>query len=297
MIDKHPLDNVPLAPPEIPESFIANDPAALQEKLLSLQGLNAALAAENSRLKHENGHLSQEKEDLLSEVMRLAPYEDAHDDAETSLAIADAENKMNADQVERLRIDGKTGLLTPLVWEEETLQQMRLHRRETDTGDCYVMLADLDRFKQVNDTFGHLFGDKVLQATGDAGKETLGVEGTQKDRRRIKPLAGRFGGEEFVFWLPDMNLQEAELFAKRFQAAVNDIPFPNKSSAGNAVNDLYGRTTQGISIGIAEVNINPGNLEQSLKDALQHADEALYAVKEAGRNGTQVFQPDTTASI
>jgi len=297
MVNRPAIDSLAPSPLGVSEELADGGIAALQAELVSLRGLNAALTAENAHLQRQNSGLSRDNEDLLSEVIRLAPFEDSHQEAQTSLLIADAEKKMNADQVERLRIDGKTGLLTPLMWEEETLQQMRLHRRATDTGACYLVIADLDHFKPVNDTFGHLYGDRVLRATGDMAKETLGVEGDQKDRRRSKPLAGRFGGEEFVFWLPDTNLQEVELFTKRFQAAVNGIEFPDKSSAGAAVSELHGRTTQGISMGITEVDIDPGNVGESLKEALHRADTALYRVKETGRNGVEVFLPETPVSI
>lgn len=287
------------APPEFTSTTPeVNAGASLEEQLLTLRGLNAALASENQRLKQENGHLHQDREDLLGEVLRLGPIEDAHEDAHTGRLIAEAENKMNADQVQRLRIDNKTGLLTSLAWEEETRSQMQLRRRGTDTAPCYVVLADLDRFKSVNDTYGHMYGDVVLRETGKAARETLDLEPGQVDRRRhSKPLAGRFGGEELVFWLPDMTSQDAVLFAKRFQAAVNEISYADRPDAHDTpIDTIHGRDTQGISIGIAEVHIDPRDLEKSLHEALGDADKILYEIKESGRNGIGVFLPPAAAA-
>ncbi|WP_221089383.1 GGDEF domain-containing protein [Deinococcus aquaedulcis] len=119
-----------------------------------------------------------------------------------------------------------------------------------------VVLFDLDRFKQINDTHGHDYGDEVLRRTAAAVTGAL----------RRGTLFGRWGGEEFLVILPGAGAAEAQGVAERIRAAVADVP--------------YDRVLQvTVSLGVAQAL--PG---ERLESVLKRADDALYAAKHAGRN-------------
>ncbi len=120
-----------------------------------------------------------------------------------------------------------------------------------------IGMADIDFFKIVNDTYGHLAGDEVLRAVAQAGSACL----------RLTDCFGRFGGEEFVLVLSDTTLDGAMITAERVRHAVEALVFPGMS---------HGVT---ISIGVAE-HVRKSDTAETLN----RADAALYHAKEAGRN-------------
>ncbi len=80
-----------------------------------------------------------------------------------------------------------------------------------------MVLFDLDHFKQINDRFGHLAGDVVLKAVARTCQEGL----------RNSDVFGRFGGEEFVFLLPETNLDAGQVFAERMRSAIQNLSLRN----------------------------------------------------------------------
>jgi len=130
---------------------------------------------------------------------------------------------------------------------------MRFQRKGTPFS---VVLLDLDHFKQVNDQFGHLLGDKVL--SGFAGIAAAVV--------RAQDVVGRWGGEEFLILCTDTGLEQAVVMAERLCRAVREHTF-----------EMGHRQT--VSAGVA--TLAPGELLDAL---LNRADRALYDAKEAGRD-------------
>ena len=126
-----------------------------------------------------------------------------------------------------------------------------------------VMLADLDRFKAVNDQFGHAIGDRVLQIFADTITRTL----------RATDMSGRLGGEEFAFLMPGTNAAEAERIAERIRIQFADAA---RKVGGLAVNAT-------VSVGVATA-IAPAQLA----DLIGVADGALYRAKAEGRNRVAV---------
>lgn len=122
-----------------------------------------------------------------------------------------------------------------------------------------VFVADLDHFKEINDTYGHGVGDEVLQEVAQICNDTV----------RLNDLFGRHGGEEFVGVLPNTPEEQGRKVAERLRKAVAEHDF-------EAVDDL--RVT--ISLGVA--GRRPS--DETFDDVFDHADGALYAAKEAGRN-------------
>jgi diguanylate cyclase (GGDEF)-like protein len=127
-----------------------------------------------------------------------------------------------------------------------------------------ALILDIDHFKVVNDTYGHLTGDRVLQLLT---RRCL-------DHIRKIDIFGRFGGEEFVILLPDCDSQGAIKIGERLRKCVEGEPFQTESR------DI--RIT--ISLGAATVRV-----PDDLASLIGRADKALYAAKQAGRNRLELF--------
>ncbi|MBY5335545.1 PleD family two-component system response regulator [Rhizobium leguminosarum] len=125
-----------------------------------------------------------------------------------------------------------------------------------------VLITDIDRFKHVNDTYGHDGGDEVLREFSNRVRSTI----------RGADLACRYGGEEFVVVMPDTSPEIAAAIAERLRAAIESAPFMLKHS-GEALNVT---ASFGIASRIASV-LTPGQL-------MKQADLALYEAKNTGRN-------------
>lgn len=176
--------------------------------------------------------------------------------------------------------DAKTGLLTAAAWHAEASRTVRrVHR---SGGSAAVLILDLDHFKTVNDAHGHLAGDDVLAA----------VAAALRAGARAPDLVGRFGGEEFVVLLPDLDpgpAGRAELgaVAERMRRRVSDLHVVIDVPSG--VRTVTGLT---ISIGGAAVPADGTSLEQVMKIA----DESLYAAKHDGRNLVRIAAPKPLAA-
>jgi len=132
-----------------------------------------------------------------------------------------------------------------------------------------IALVDIDHFKEVNDTYGHLVGDKVLRALADA------LTGQLRDYDR----AGRFGGEEFVLLLAQARESEARRIAERLRKYVANMAVPVSDRPSAA------RVSVTISIGVTAME---AGRSRELTDMLAAADLALYRAKQAGRNRVSV---------
>ena len=143
------------------------------------------------------------------------------------------------------------------------LLQKELQRRKRTRDPLGVIMADLDHFKSVNDTHGHLVGDAVLQeAAHRLATELRGYDSV-----------GRYGGEEFLIILPGCNASDLVASAERLCHAIADRPI--HTSAG----DL----SVTLSLGLASVEANSKELPDC-EALLRAADTALYAAKAQGRN-------------
>jgi diguanylate cyclase (GGDEF)-like protein len=170
---------------------------------------------------------------------------------------------MHAQLVAQSRIDAKTGLLNVSTWEREA--EGELSRAVRTRSPLALALVDIDHFKSVNDTHGHLVGDKVLRA----------VAGALTSQLRDYDRAGRFGGEEFVLLLAQTSEDDACRIAERLRAYVAGLAVP----AGEGPDAARVRLT--ISIGVAAMS---RGADRQLTDLLAAADSALYRAKETGRN-------------
>ena len=156
--------------------------------------------------------------------------------------------------------DQLTGLYNRFALNRKLAQLQKLHSRHQQP--YAVLLLDLDHFKQVNDQYGHLTGDKVLKHAATLLKQNIRSEDT----------LGRFGGEEFLLLMPMTEQQAAQQVADKFIQLLRQQPLP--------LNDATIALT--TSIGIATASANTPAL--SSETILQQADKALYRAKANGRD-------------
>ncbi len=159
------------------------------------------------------------------------------------------------------RVDGLTGLYNRHYWETRVSDLMAMVRRSTQP--LSLILLDVDHFKSINDTHGHLAGDQVLQQIARLLRLNL----------RESELLGRYGGEEFALVLPNTDKDAAYATAERLRRLVQLAHFDTDKCVA--------ALTCTISLGVASYHGF-----QSYSDWFRAADKALYAAKEEGRNKT-----------
>ncbi|MHB8811972.1 MAG: GGDEF domain-containing protein [Steroidobacteraceae bacterium] len=172
------------------------------------------------------------------------------------------------EQLERVQTEA---LLDPLCGLKNRRGLERSAQSILDAGlsGTALLIADVDHFKRVNDTYGHVFGDKVLRA----------IAGTMQANIKGRDIAARIGGDEFAALLPQTTLQGALALGEYIRAAVAD----GRIHRGDG-KDIVGSFT--LSIGVAVRN--PG---EPFEDLMERADAALYAAKRDGRNCIRVAPP------
>ena len=168
------------------------------------------------------------------------------------------------------RLDAKTGLLNVSTWESEV--ETELSRATRNRQPLALALVDIDHFKNVNDTYGHLVGDRVLKAIAEA----LTSQSRDYDR------AGRFGGEEFVLLLAQTTDHDACKIAERLRGYVAGLKI--------ATDDRPDAPTLQVTISIGVTALARGE-SYELTDLLAASDSAMYAAKQAGRNRVAFAPP------
>ena len=139
------------------------------------------------------------------------------------------------------------------------------------SSTCLLMF-DVDHFKQINDSYGHDVGDRVLQLIADTARKEM----------RHSDVLARFGGEEFIILLSDTQLQDALVIAERIRNSIQQQYLYARP-------ELVLKFT--VSIGIAELESHT----QDLDDLIKKADVALYTAKKSGRNRIEVYRPDMSS--
>ena len=163
------------------------------------------------------------------------------------------------------RTDAKTGLLNARTWEHEAMAEVA--RAVRARMALAVAVVDIDWFKLVNDTYGHLFGDEVLKEIARCLPGVL----------REYDSAGRFGGEEFVLLLPHTRAVDAFRIADRVRDHIS----------GLSLHTSDGQTVQvTVSVGVAALDAGS---RRELSELLAAADAALYRAKRDGRNQVQMI--------
>jgi diguanylate cyclase (GGDEF)-like protein len=170
--------------------------------------------------------------------------------------------------LEDARADSKTGLLNAATWERgATAELARAVRTRTQLA---VALLDIDRFKTINDTYGHLTGDEVLRE----------IAHTLQTMLREYDLAGRFGGEEFAVLLPQTRAVDAFRIAERIRAAIAGLCIIAPGAAGGE------RVHVTVSIGVAALD---SGTKRAYAELMAAADAAMYRAKSGGRDQVQMI--------
>lgn len=158
--------------------------------------------------------------------------------------------------------DGLTGVYNRGYFDSELDKELK--RLARNTSPLTLVLVDIDHFKQVNDTLGHTVGDDFLQRVSEELKHVF---------KRATDSVCRYGGEEFAVILPNTDQAGAELLVKRLRHAVQqaNLPHPN----GKPLT---------VSIGVAITR----SAEFTASSLIDRADQALYRVKEQGRDSYQI---------
>lgn len=193
----------------------------------------------------------------------------------TGLRIINLEDRLRKTQT-RLEHEATHDQLTGLLNRGTVMEAFK---RELDRGrrggnQTSVILADIDFFKQVNDTHGHVAGDGVLQEVAAVLRQNL----------RSCDWIGRYGGEEFLMVLPETSVERAELLAERLRGAIE--------AHSIAVGDTPLNVT--LSLGVDGTNVQEHSFVETL---ILNADTALYEAKRSGRNRVQRFGQPTRQGV
>ncbi|MGB0848652.1 MAG: sensor domain-containing diguanylate cyclase, partial [Thiolinea sp.] len=221
--------------------------ARLQAQELALINERKTREAQNSLL-----ILQQQTTQQLEQEVR----ERTHKLEMTMKSLTQANRKLN----NLARMDALTGLSNRRDFDQELQHEWQNNLRQRQP--ISLLMADIDHFKMINDTYGHLFGDQCLVNVASIMKSCA---------NRVSDLVARFGGEEFIILLPDTDSKEASLIAEHIRRSIQQLCI---SYQGQQIHFT-------ISIGVATVIPTPGT---SSTDLIASADQSLYLAKEGGRN-------------
>jgi len=205
----------------------------------SVRGVIKALAAETRRMQESNAKLRSELETKGGELREIS-------------------SKLDSVRSEAM-LDPLTGLINRRGFQHAIDQA--LTKGPTGLSGWSLLMVDIDHFKKVNDTHGHLLGDKVLQAVARVLKSCI----------KGRDLAVRLGGEEFAIVLPETTPTGALSLAENIRQTVSRGTI--KRNDGGVIGNVT------ISIGVAAYRVT-----ESLEHWIERADQALYASKGSGRN-------------
>ncbi|WP_076412021.1 sensor domain-containing diguanylate cyclase [Shewanella sp. UCD-KL12] len=183
----------------------------------------------------------------------------------TDVAINKLQLKAVNERLEHLsQTDGLTQLHNRRHWQICMQKEFDRHARYGD--ETSLVMFDIDHFKKINDTYGHMAGDKVIQHISHLLKQSL----------RETDCAGRYGGEEFSVVLAKTNAQDALNFADRLRKKIETTSLVYEGQSIKVT----------VSMGISDLQAQQENSGQWLS----FADQALYEAKEAGRNQCVIYQ-------
>ena len=156
-------------------------------------------------------------------------------------------------------VDGLTGLLNSRSFTQRMGEELE---RDSRYGhEMTMLMLDIDNFKSVNDTYGHLYGNYVIKQTARLIRSSI----------RVADVAGRLGGDEFGVVIINSDSHSSRKTAERIKQSIANFKFYNDGIRSNIT----------ISIGMSEYPVHG----TTVKDITKHADEAMYTVKHSGGNG------------
>ncbi|HUY93100.1 MAG TPA: GGDEF domain-containing protein [Pirellulales bacterium] len=250
---------------------------ALVDVLNSVQDLSTDMDSRNSEMHevqrhvgdlHVTGELEQIRKELLGQV---AAVMESNQKLEEDLVFARCRMEQQAEELDRTRREAHTDALSGVANRKAFDDKLKLllgYQRRLGTPFA-LLLADLDHFKWINDTYGHQAGDRVIHQLGSLLTSQV----------RETDFVSRYGGDEFAVLLANADLEMSAKIAQRICVETTHINFGAPSSEQTAVT---------LSLGLAVAQV--GDTTETI---FKRADEALYASKNGGRNQVRC-QPAAT---
>lgn len=214
----------------------------IEDEVVSLGMVNDSLENENEII----------KEEMTYEIARSEYLEKINNGQKIIIGLITLTLIVLAFQQYRLFVISNTDTLTKLYNRNKIITKYEKIKR----GKCCLAIIDLDHFKKINDTYGHLVGDEVLVTVAQTLKKSI----------RSSDHIGRYGGEEFLLIINTSSISEAEAIVKRTLTSIEEIKWRHKGLKTTA------------SIGLVHSDSMVGDL------LLREADEQLYKAKDSGRN-------------
>ncbi|MCB1746198.1 MAG: GGDEF domain-containing protein [Gammaproteobacteria bacterium] len=216
-------------------------------------------------------------EDLRSVVTGLMESTQQMREGNTALQAHLAESRRETErlreELQQVRMEARHDPLTGLANRAGFNDRVRELAADAEAaGQTHsLVMADIDKFKSINDTYGHLFGDKIIKVVAKAFANLT----------KGKDLAARFGGEEFVVLLPDTSLEDARALAENIRASIE---------RGRVYNPKTGEEIRRVTISLGVTELVAG---EAIEATVERADEALYRAKTNGRNRVEVGVPSS----
>jgi diguanylate cyclase len=209
-------------------------------------------------------NVDQARERIDRVALQAASVAQAFDGLNEKFLDSQATVQKLVDELVRARQEVLTDPLTGLTNRRgfDGARAMLSEELRSTPSDLAVLMIDIDHFKRVNDTYGHLFGDQVIRGVAQAVKACV----------KGKDVAARYGGEEFVVLLPATGLRGAQAVAEQIRLAVERSRI-RKANSQEAVGNIT------VSVGLTVWRSG-----EDLLSTLERADQALYTSKQQGRN-------------
>jgi diguanylate cyclase (GGDEF)-like protein len=217
--------------------------------------------------------LEQTLKELVSKKTELTK---ANEELLKEIAIREKTELALRNSEETLRLQAITDSLTGLYnrMHFNTLVENEIRRAYRYARPLSVIMFDIDFFKRINDTFGHITGDRVIKMVAVVTKEKI--------RASDKPA--RYGGEEFIVLLPETSAENGAVVAERIRRQIETT----------AIQAKEGKVSITASFGVSDHLMNPDEMPQEKvsSEFIANADRALYISKNAGKNRVTVYHPN-----